>query len=173
MGVLRLLFDYLNERDCFVDWGISGVNKVIIHRKCPKFDLKVTVGGDYLGTAFGEGICGQHPQFPAAHRSSHITQGSKLKKAVHWREGLACPTRPAHAAPLESHSPARYMGGLTGLGNGRAICWHTFLIRKLQSTPDQATKGVLILDLTSFRWKQIFNLSLILLADVWASRFYF
>ena len=109
MGVLGLLFDYLNERDCFVGGGISGVSKVIIHRKCPKFDLKVTMGGDYLGTAFGEGICGQHPQFPATHRSSHITQGSKLKKAVHWREGIACCTRLAHAAPLEpkSHSPAR------------------------------------------------------------------
>ncbi|CAO2580834.1 hypothetical protein LEMLEM_LOCUS1634, partial [Lemmus lemmus] len=52
--------------------------------------------------------CAQHPQVPAAHRPSHITQGSKLRKAVHWREELACSERQAHAAWLEpeSHSPA-------------------------------------------------------------------
>lgn len=109
VGILRLLFDYLNVRETFVDGGILGFSKTIVHRKCCEFDLMVIIGGDYLGTAFGDGIRVQYLQFAAAHSSSHITQRSKLRKAAHWRVGLACSVRQVHAAWLwpESHSPAR------------------------------------------------------------------
>lgn len=100
----------------------------------------VTIGGDYLGTAFEEGICGQHPQFPAAHGSSHITQGRKLKKAVHWREVLACSAMPSHAAWLEPVSQlCQVKGWLHWSGE-----WEINLLAysPAQSTPDQAAKGV-------------------------------
>lgn len=102
------------------------------------FDPTVTIGGHYLETAFGKGMCGQHPQFPAAHRSSHTTQGSKLRKAAHWREVLPCLRLTA--------LPGKGMASLVwGMGEQHVG------ISLAQSTPDQAANRVLVLDLTSFR----------------------